>query len=334
MVPFFINRVILAKEVQNLSIMKILLSLILIIGFCQFVFLKKDKSWSVAERIENEIPPGTIYLGENLYYDQTEITNHHWSAYMYYYLDRYGYKSLEFKATLPDTLCWNIMGPEYDSIRHPKIDYYLRHPAYRDFPVVGVYQKQAQGFAKWRSDRVMEYALIKAGVFVEDTNMNSENIFTIEKYFKGNYKGIQPDPRFMVYPKYSLPSVIEYGRVTEYADSLHKKGLATPSLYGRKFKKFDFGDNIDGNYSKLNSLYCEDMASAFYQWHSSKKGNFYHLVGNVAEWSSEPNITLGCSWITKTEEMDSLMVYKESNKASYYTGFRNVCQWKKWKGEY
>src|SRR5690606_25586361 len=40
---------------------------------------------------------------------------------------------------------------------------YLRHPAFSDYPVVGVSWIQAVEFSKWRTDRVNEYQLEKEG---------------------------------------------------------------------------------------------------------------------------------------------------------------------------
>ena len=40
---------------------------------------------------------------------------------------------------------------------------YLRHPAYQNYPVVGVSWIQANQFCIWRTDRVNEDALEKEG---------------------------------------------------------------------------------------------------------------------------------------------------------------------------
>ena len=40
---------------------------------------------------------------------------------------------------------------------------YLRHPAFADYPVVGVSWKQAVEFSNWRTDRVNEQILEEKG---------------------------------------------------------------------------------------------------------------------------------------------------------------------------
>ena len=55
------------------------------------------------------------------------------------------------ERALPDTASWrNKLA--YNELM---VNYYLRHPAYRDYPVVGVSWLQAN-ILKWRSDRVNE----------------------------------------------------------------------------------------------------------------------------------------------------------------------------------
>lgn len=56
------------------------------------------------------------------------------------------------KTAMPDTLVWR----EELAYNEPYISNYLRHPAYGNYPVVGVSWKQADAYAKWRTDRVNE----------------------------------------------------------------------------------------------------------------------------------------------------------------------------------
>ena len=139
----------------------------------------------------------------SFYMDRTEVTNQHWNEYMYWMRRVYN-KSYPhiYKKCLPDTLVWR--SPL--SYREKFVDYYLRHPSYRDYPVVGVSWLQANDFCKWRTDRVNEAILVREGIikwhFAEglevgaantkkyrDGNYNSspENMFSTENYLNGNY---------------------------------------------------------------------------------------------------------------------------------------------------
>ena len=142
----------------------------------------------------------------SFYMDRTEVTNMHWLEYMNW-MKRVYYKSYPhiYKKCLPDTLVWR--SPL--SYREKFVDYYLRHPSYRDYPVVGVSWLQANDFCKWRTDRVNEAILVREGIIKwhfantydhENTDVGAanranyasmtsspENMFSTENYLNGNY---------------------------------------------------------------------------------------------------------------------------------------------------
>jgi gliding motility-associated lipoprotein GldJ len=118
------------------------------------------------------------------YMDQTEITNFHWLEYLYWIRRSYETFPTVYKNALPDTLCWRSpLG-----FNEKYVDYYLRHPAYRDYPVVGVSWLQASDFCKWRTDRVNEYILIREGILDFNVDQADENTFNTETYLAGQYE--------------------------------------------------------------------------------------------------------------------------------------------------
>lgn len=54
------------------------------------------------------------------------------------------------RTFLPDTLVWRTR----NFSNEPYIEYYFRHPAYANYPVVGVSYSQAEAFAEWFSAQV------------------------------------------------------------------------------------------------------------------------------------------------------------------------------------
>jgi formylglycine-generating enzyme required for sulfatase activity len=99
-----------------------------------------------------------------------------------------------FRKALPDTLCWRS---PLSSMEH-FVNYYLRHPAYRDYPVVGVSWIQANEYCKWRTDRVNEYILAREGILdweMGNKELNPFQMFSTEAYLGGQYFGLQPQPR-------------------------------------------------------------------------------------------------------------------------------------------
>jgi sulfatase modifying factor 1 len=123
----------------------------------------------------------------SFYMDETEISNSQYREYLYW-LDRtYGidYPSVLRKAT-PDTLVWR----DELAYNEPYVEYYLRHPAFQDYPVVGVNWLQATDFCAWRTDRVNEMILIREGVLELNMNQVNEDNFNTEAYLIGQYEGM------------------------------------------------------------------------------------------------------------------------------------------------
>ncbi len=100
----------------------------------------------------SKVLPGVVKVSNSLYYDQTEITNLNWNEYLHWIAEKSGRKSAEYQDAFPDTNVWGGNGC-CDSVM---MNLYLRHPEFRDYPVVGVTQTQAMRYCAWRTDRVKE----------------------------------------------------------------------------------------------------------------------------------------------------------------------------------
>jgi gliding motility-associated lipoprotein GldJ len=110
---------------------------------------------------------------QSFYMDETEVTNKMYLEYLDWlkrvYPPEEGNFRLIYEGALPDTLVWrNRLG--YSEMM---IENYLRHPAYSEYPVVGVSWIQAVEFANWRTDRVNEAYLEDAGYIVRDAKLNA-----------------------------------------------------------------------------------------------------------------------------------------------------------------
>ena len=123
----------------------------------------------------------------SFYMDETEVTNHYWLEYLSWLQRVYGSSYPEVvRRALPDTLVWR----EKLAFNEPYVDYYLRHPAYRDYPVVGISWNQANDFCKWRTDRVNEQLLVREGLIAHNPDGQlDEDHFTTEAYLNGQYQG-------------------------------------------------------------------------------------------------------------------------------------------------
>ncbi len=135
---------------------------------------------------ERNAIPRTVSVS-SFYMDETEVANIHYREYIYWLQRAYGgdYPDIVTKAR-PDTTVWR-RALQYNE---PMVDYYFQHAAYNYYPVVGVNWYQANDYAKWRSDRVNEYILIKRGALKKNPNQSGEDVFTTEAYVYGQYEGI------------------------------------------------------------------------------------------------------------------------------------------------
>jgi sulfatase modifying factor 1 len=105
----------------------------------------------------------------SFYMDETEVSNTNWLEYLNW-IRRVDPTNYEYYYNeLPDTLVWR----RPLSYNEPYVDNYLRHPAYQDYPVVGVSWEQAQRYCSWRTDIVNESLLREQGYMTSYKDMYS-----------------------------------------------------------------------------------------------------------------------------------------------------------------
>ncbi len=271
-------------------------------------------------------PPGTIELAENAFFDMTEVTNFHWLEYLFWIGRTYGKNSAEYQSMLPDTTVWIKLDSSYRG--HEA--FYLRHRAYFDYPVVGISYEQAVQYCNWRSDRVMEYMLIKRKVIPWRVDAPADSAFTIEKYFRGAYYGVQPDPHLMVYPHYSLPDSLTYRKAIVFADSLNAKNI-------RSCRKKHC--NMDQYLGRLCPENRPDRSQYPYSPDPTmgvdcdycRKDLIFHLKGNVREWTDLPGVVFGASFLDSCTLVPDYLFRKNAHSVNSYTGFRAKCEYRRWK---
>ena len=66
----------------------------------------------------------------------------------------------------------------------PLVEMYFRHPAYNNYPVVGISWEQAMAYSQWRTDRVNERRLCEElGIDMEKYRDNGGGLDDPETYF-------------------------------------------------------------------------------------------------------------------------------------------------------
>ncbi|WKK66867.1 gliding motility lipoprotein GldJ [Lutimonas zeaxanthinifaciens] len=240
----------------------------------------------------------------SFYMDEAEVTNIEYLLYLQYLEKVFPpsddtYRKI-YQAALPDTLVWrNTLG--YNELL---TENYLRHPAYAEYPVVGVSWRQASEYCKWRTDRVNEKILIDKGVLhtlfdMDSLKVEGANRFDTETYltnpnllFDGDstiyYKGIKDFSKKekktegsftgrhvktsdgILAQRFRLPTEAEW----EYAAKAEIENREYNSIRGRK--KYSWNGNSTREQSRR---YRGDQMANFKQG----KGDYSGLAG----WSND-----------------------------------------------
>ena len=248
----------------------------------------------------------------SFYMDETEVSNQDYREFTHWITRVYPGDRNKLVTVLPDTTKWR----SELAYNEPYVNNYFRHPAYSDYPVVGVSWEQAEAYCAWRTDRVNEQILVKKGILKHDNTQNGQNIFTTDAYLAGLYQGADgnkpienPDGTTrrvkwedgIALPSYRLPTEAEwefaaYGLIGNAEGELltDRREFPWNGTYLRESDKKGKGQmkanfvrgrgDMMGMAGALNDN--ADIASPVFSYDANDYG-LYCMAGNVNEWVAD-----------------------------------------------
>ena len=126
----------------------------------------------------------------SFYIDETEVSNADWLEYLQWIAQNFPNDGKLYYDALPDSLVWR--NPL--SYNEPYVNFYLRHPSFQDYPVVGVTWDQANAYCQWRTDRVNEHILREKGILLDYRTASQQQQkpgqpFNTELYYNNQIRG-------------------------------------------------------------------------------------------------------------------------------------------------
>jgi len=239
-------------------------------------------------------PPGTTKLSDNLYVDVTEICISDWNEYSFWLKRMYGEDSDEYRSCFPDSTVWR------KSIYEQVAKSYFKHPAYYNFPIVGITYEQAVAYCEWRSIQV-NYML----------------------YARQNKLEYSPKDDTIGIPqiyKYRLPSKEEWEVIASLGFSQKTKKQIENS-YNPHIYNLIYPQNEGKNITNAVNLHTTATINSFWP----NLIGCYHIFGNVAEMTDTKGVAKGGAWLHNAYEVTVDRDYYYRG-AQNWVGIRCVCE--------
>ena len=289
--------------------MKTTLFTLVISSLLFFSFTKPKKPITTLDEMKKAMKIGYAYVpsGNMIYEGDTvsvqgffmyknEVSNFDYMEYLYS-LKSDG-KIDEYTAALPDTSAWRApltYGEKY-------VEYYFRHPAYRNYPVVNLTKAQAEKYCEWLTtvwrkntgNESIIFRLPMRAEYMKAAFGNSmERTYSWSSPYLLNDKGMS-QCNFMNIGAGAISRDPETGKLIVITDKIHD----------------DAGYDGADLTAPANSFFPNEFG-------------IYHLNGNVSEMVKEDGIAVGGDWNSPGYDVrnESTKVF---TKANPMVGFRPV----------
>ncbi len=258
------------------------------------LFVVNDERDKIIEyaKSKSEAPEGTVRVSKNLFFEKTEVSNKEYGEFVFWNKKTYGENSREYLNSLPDTTTWIVK----EKYLQPYVIYYFRHPAYSNYPVVGIRYEQANKYCEWLTDRLNEKIFLEKKKKEYETGPETDNIPTIFQY--------------------RLPTKQEWEMVTGIGISEKYKKIKAKDGNINANLRFHKGNENDTEYSSITAPVDSYFPNLL---------DIYNMIGNVAEMLQEKGIAKGGSWY-HTEKEVSIKKDFMYDQPTNWLGFRCVCE--------
>jgi len=269
------------------------------------------------------------YSMKGFYMFPYEVSN---GQYLEFLNDLKSKNDTTWKMAMPDTLVWR----DKLAFNEPYVEYYLRHPAYSNYPVVGITQKLSIKYCEWLTEKYngnakRKYKKVKFRLptkyewyaaasykkpprkkeYLISLDYSEENIFPWAGYFlrnsKGNYLA-----NFIAIDETSIHREYDKVETSENINSIQQIYVGEAGVYmGVAGHLTDAADVT----APVNSYWPNDLG-------------IYNMAGNVEEFVAEYGITKGGSWRDPGYYLRNTVIetYQAKNETTSSRGFRFVME--------
>lgn len=219
-----------------------------------------------------------------------------------------------YTKMLPDTSVW----AKNSVFHYDLMKYYFRHPAYCNYPVVGVSYEQAKEYCKWLTQRYMKEAKRK----YKNVVFKLPTVYEWDWAAMGGMANVEfPWIGFTVTnseKKYKGQAMANYRWVSE--QSIEMTGDTGKLELTQSDPFYSYG-SAPGENDLTN------MTSPVLSYWPNGYG-LYEMAGNVEEYVAQPRITKGGSWRDPAYYLQiwAEQHYKDTLSASDKVGFRVAMQ--------
>ncbi len=261
---------------------------------------------------EGNMDPSQNVKVDSFYMFTHEVSN---GEYLYFLTEIKKKDSMLYKKMLPDTQVWR----QALSFNEPFTIYYFRHPAYQDFPVVGISYDQASYYCLWLTERYMGEAKRKHKKV--KFRLPSVNQWTYAAM--GGRAGAN-------FPWAGFAMQDEKGRARANFNMvpqqyIYRADVVVANGNGEVENKKILAASL--NHGAPNAGNNEFITTTVSSYWPNDYG-LYNMAGNVEEYVIEKGITKGGSWRDPGYYLQNFVheKYDATNSTSAERGFRFVME--------